>query len=75
LKELVFQEKLRTADEMSRRIMDGAAVARRNQKQKERMRKQRKRFEHEVDEVRTPSHYANLNMATPLRDSGDYDLC
>jgi hypothetical protein len=34
VEELVCQEKLRTADEISRRIIDGAAIARRNHKSK-----------------------------------------
>jgi hypothetical protein len=72
---VVCQERLRTADEISRRIMEGAAFARKNQKKTERMRSQRRRFEHEVDNVRTPCQYAKLNMTTTLRNRGDYDLC
>ena len=53
VKELVCQEELQTTDEISRRIMSGAAVARRDQKQKEKMRSQRNRFEPEVDQVCT----------------------
>jgi hypothetical protein len=38
VKYVVCQVKLRTADERSRRFMDGAAFAQRNQKQTESMR-------------------------------------
>jgi hypothetical protein len=57
VKYLVCQVKLRTANERSRRFMDGAAFAQRNQKQTESMRIQPGSFEHEVDQLRTPYHY------------------
>ena len=44
VEELMCLEKLWTLDEISRRIMIGAAIARMDQKQTERMRSQRNRF-------------------------------
>ena len=57
VEELVCREKLRTADEISRLVMNGAAIARRDEKQTENMRSKPSRFEHEVDEVLTLYHY------------------
>ena len=57
VEEFECQEKLRTADEISRRIMNGAVIARRDQKQTENLRSQPSIFEYEVDEVLNPYHY------------------
>jgi hypothetical protein len=57
VKDLLCQEKQRTVDESSRRFMDGAAFAQRNQKQTESMRIQPGSFEQEVNHFRMPFHY------------------
>ena len=59
VEEFVYQEKLRIRDEISRRIMNGAAFARRDQNQTGNLRSQPIRFEYEVDEIHTPYHYHN----------------
>ena len=54
VEELVCQEKLRTTDEISRRVMNGAAVARNYEKKTENLKIQPSRFEDEVNEILTP---------------------
>ena len=57
VEEFVCQEKLRSKEEISQRIINLAAIERGDQKQTENFLTQPSRFEHEVDEVLTPYHY------------------